>query len=73
MNLNSQTTLCEDDPTPEEYFLNTKLSEAQAHASFSKLPPNVLKDQKNFTNEITKIQEKPNQSINQQTIKQKTK
>lgn len=64
MNNNSKITLC-GDSDPAEYFLNTKLSEAQAHARFSKLPPNVLKDQKDFTNEITKVQEKPNQSINQ--------
>ena len=62
-----QTNLC-GDSAPAEYFLNTKLSEQQAHAEFSKIPPNNLKDQKNFTDEIATIKNPTISCVNDKII-----
>ena len=45
-----------DDPVAS-YFLNTKLSEQEAHARFMDSTPSVFNEHKNFTNTVTTVPE----------------
>jgi hypothetical protein len=59
MNTNNtpKQTLCDDDSDPASYFLNTKLSEQEAHARFMKQTPIVFKEHQNFMHTVTALPE----------------